>query len=227
MNILVLANGELYEIETLRERIQKEEFDLVIGVDGGSRYAPELKVTTDVIIGDMDSLSSDEHLRNKNARFISYPEEKDETDLEIALLYAKEHGADKIVIVGAMGGRMDMTISNMQLLAYASSESCRIEVWHGDQTGWIIQPPGDDIPGNRGDTVSLIPLGGDALGVATKGMKYPLKNEELTMQTRGVSNRIESPPAHVTFSDGKLLVVHTPGNSPERQGRHYDRKTDF
>jgi thiamine pyrophosphokinase len=118
VNILVLANGELNEIETLRERIQKEEFGLVIGVDGGSRYASELKVTTDVIIGDMDSLSSDEQLRNQNARFISYPEEKDETDLEIALLYAKEHGADKIVIVGAMGGRMDMTISNMHLLAY-------------------------------------------------------------------------------------------------------------
>ena len=81
MNILVLANGEFNEIETLRERIQKEEFGLVIGVDGGSRYASELKVTTDIIIGDMDSFPSHKHLGNKNTRFISYPEEKNETDL--------------------------------------------------------------------------------------------------------------------------------------------------
>ena len=222
MNVLVLANGELYEIETLRERIQNEEFDLVIGADGGSRYASELNVTADVIIGDMDSLSSHEQDENKNVRFISYPEEKDETDLELALLYARDQGADKIIIVGAMGGRMDMTISNIQLVAHASSDSCRIEIWHGDQTGWIIHPPGESIPGNVGDTVSLIPMGGDARGIITTGMKFPLMNEELTMQTRGVSNRIESPPAHVTFSDGKLLVVHTPGNSPERQGRNYD-----
>jgi thiamine pyrophosphokinase len=226
VNILVLANGELYEIETLRERIQKEEFGLVIGVDGGSRYAPELKVTTDVIIGDMDSLSSHELDENKNARYISYPEEKDETDLELALLYAREQAADKIVVVGVMGRRMDMTISNIQLVAYASSDSCRIEIWHGNQTGWIIQPPGEDIPGSTGDTISLIPLGGDARSIITTGMKYPLNNENLTMQTRGVSNRIDSMPAHIAFSDGKLLVIHTPGNTFERQGRYYDRKTD-
>lgn len=214
MNALILANGELYEAEMLRSRIHKEVFDLVIGVDGGSRYSFELNVTADVIIGDMDSIS--EKHRYKDANFISYPDEKDETDLELALLYAKEQGADKIVIVGAIGGRMDMTISNIQLVAHTSSDSCRIEVWHGDQTGWIIHPPGEDIPGNRGDTVSLVPLGGDALGVATKGMKYPLNNENLSMQTRGVSNLIDNPPAHVAFADGLLLVVHTPGNSLER-----------
>ena len=143
-------------------------------------------------------------------------EEKDETDLELSVLYAIEQGADKIVVVGIMGGRMDMTISNIQLIAHASSDSCRIEVWHGNQTGWIIQPPGEDIPGNSGDTISLIPLGGNARGIITTGMKYPLNSEILTMQTRGVSNRIDSPPVHVAFSDGLLLVVHTPGKSLER-----------
>ncbi|MBN2076347.1 MAG: thiamine diphosphokinase [Dehalococcoidales bacterium] len=219
MNALVLANGELYETEILRERIQDEVFDLVIGVDGGSRYASELNITVDVIIGDMDSFPSHKHLGNKNTRFISYPEEKNETDLELALLYTTEQGVDKIVVVGAMGGRMDMTISNIQLIAHASSGSCRIEIWHGEQTGWFIQPPGEDIHRNPGDTISLIPIGGYASGITTKGMKYPLNNEELTMKSRGVSNRIESPPAHVTFRDGQLLVVHTPGNAPERQGR--------
>lgn len=213
---LILANGELYEIDSLRERIHNEEFDLVIGVDGGSRYAPVLNVTIEVVIGDMDSISAEEQRKYQDASFISYPGEKDETDLELALLYASERGADKIVIVGAMGGRMDMTISNIQLVAHASSESCRVEVWHGNQTGWIIQPPGEDIPGNSGDTVSLIPMGGDTRGIITTGMKYPLNNETLTMQTRGISNLIETNPAHVAFTDGLLLAVHTPGKSLER-----------
>jgi thiamine pyrophosphokinase len=219
VNALVLANGELYEAEVLRRRISKEVFDLVIGVDGGSLHASELNVTIDVIIGDMDSISPHEQEENKNARFISYPEKKDETDLELALLYSKAQEVDKIVVVGAMGGRMDMTISNIQLLANASSGSCRIEVWHGNQTGWIIHPPGEDIPGNVGDTVSLIPIGGNSLGITTKGLKYPLNNEELTMKSRGVSNRIDSLPAHVAFSEGLLMVVHTPEKSIERQGR--------
>jgi hypothetical protein len=126
VNALILANGELDDIEILQERIHNEEFDLVIGVDGGSRYAPVLNVAIDVVIGDMDSISPDEHRKYQDARFISYPGEKDETDLELALLYAREQGADKIVLVGAMGGRMDMTISNIQLIAHASLYSSRI-----------------------------------------------------------------------------------------------------
>ena len=216
MNALVLANGEIYKPEILRKRILKEEFDLVIGVDGGSRYGSELNVTVDVVIGDMDSITSDELAGDTKAKMISYPGEKDETDLELAFLYAGDQGADKIVLVGVMGGRMDMSISNIQLVAHASSVSCRIEVWHGDQTGWIIQPPGEGIPGKFGDTVSLIPMGGDASGIITTGMKYFLKNETLTMQTRGISNIIDNPPAHVSFSNGLLLAVHTPGKSLER-----------
>jgi thiamine pyrophosphokinase len=215
VNTLVLANGELYEAKILQRRISEEVFDLVIGVDGGSRYAAELNVTIDVIIGDMDSVSRHELVEHKNTRLLSYPEEKDETDLELALLYATEQGADKIIAVGIMGGRMDMTISNIQLVAYLSSDFCRIEVWHGNQTGWVIQPPGEDIQGNPGDTISLVPISGDASGIITKGMKYPLNNEKLTMKSRGVSNRIESTSAHVTFSSGLLLVVHTPGISFE------------
>ncbi len=210
MNALVLTNGELYETDILRTRISKEVFDLVIGVDGGSRYATEFNTVPDVIIGDMDSVPHHEQAEHKNTRLLSYPEEKDETDLELALLYAIEQGTDKIVVVGVMGGRMDMTISNIQLVANLSSASCRIEVWHGNQTGWIMQPPGEDIPGNPGDTISLIPIGGEASGIITKAMKYPLNNEKLTMKTRGVSNRIENTPAHVAFSQGLLLAVHTP-----------------
>jgi thiamine pyrophosphokinase len=216
VNALVLANGELYETEILRKRISKEVFDLVIGVDGGSLRASELNVAIDVIIGDMDSISPHEQDENKSATFISYPGEKDETDLELALLYARDQGVDKIIVVGVMGGRMDMTISNIQLVAHASSGSCRIEVWHGNQTGWVIHPPGEDIPGNVGDTVSLIPVGGSSSGIMTRGLKYPLRNEELSMKSRGVSNRIDSLPAHVAFSNGQLLVVHTPGNTIER-----------
>jgi len=212
MKALILANGELYKSDVLRRRIGTEEFDLVLGADGGAHYADTLNVTVDTIIGDLDSLSDLEQHGRSDIKLVSYPAEKDETDLELALLYAEEQGVDRIIVVGALGRRMDMTIANMLLITHASSRPCRIEVWHGEQTGWVIRPPGEDISGYPGDIVSLIPIGGYASGVTTKGLKYPLKDEDLSIVTmRGISNLLEEPSAHVRLSDGLLLVIHTPG----------------
>ncbi|MEE8318934.1 MAG: thiamine diphosphokinase [Dehalococcoidales bacterium] len=214
MKALILVNSELYKPDVLRSRISAERFDLVLGADGGARHAAAFNVTLDAVIGDMDSLPDSGPPGIKDAEFISYPAGKDETDLELALLYAGEQGVDRIVMVGVMGGRMDMTIANINLLTHARLGSCRIEVWHGVQTGWVIRPPGGDITGHPGDTVSLIPLAGDASGITTKGLKYSLKDEELTSgPARGIGNRLEKSSARIKLSDGLLLVVHTPGRA--------------
>jgi thiamine pyrophosphokinase len=212
MRALILANGELYQPDVLRRRIRAEAFDLVLGADGGAHHAGDLNVTLDAIIGDMDSLSNLEQQRISNTELVSYLAEKNETDLELALLYAEERGADHIVMVGAMGGRMDMTIANILLITHASLSSRRVEVWHGEQTGWVIKPPGEDILGHSGDMVSLIPLGGYTSGITSKGLKYSLRNAELTFgSARGISNLLEGPSAHIKLSEGLLLVIHTPG----------------
>jgi len=214
MKALILVNGKLNNIDVLKRRIQTSAFDIIIGTDGGARYANILNVDLDVIIGDMDSLSDLEQEAFKNVKIVSYPGEKDEIDLELALLYAIKQRANIIVLVGAMGGRMDMAIANILLIAHSKFHSCRIEVWHGEQTGWIIKPPGENIPGNYGDTLSLIPINGRASGISTTGLKFPLDSEELTFApARGISNVMEKQSVHIKLNDGLLLVVHTPGRA--------------
>jgi len=211
---LILANGELYKPHVLRSRICAEAFDRVIGANGGASHANALNVTVDTIIGDQDSLSGCEQRGIDGAELVSYPAEKDGIDLELALLYAEAQGADKIVLAGAMGGRMDMTIANVMLMTHPSLSSCRIEMWHGEQTGWVIKSPGEDIYGYTGDTVSLIPLGGDASGITTRGFKYPLENAGLILgPARGISNLLEQSPAHIKLANGFLLAIHTPGRA--------------
>ena len=210
MQALILGNSELYKPDVLLDRIRNDDFQLVIGVDAGARHASTLKVSPDVVVGDMDSLPKSERLDDKNIAFVSYPKEKNETDLELALLYAIGHGATKTVMVGVTGGRMEMTIANVLMMAHSSFYPCRIEVWHGDQTGWIITPPGADIQGNPGDTISLVSLNGDVTNISTRGLEYQLSNETLIFGlTRGISNILSESPAHVEFSKGLLLAVRT------------------
>jgi thiamine pyrophosphokinase len=214
MKTLILVNGELYRPDVLRSRIRAETFNLVLGADRGAHHANTLDVTLNAVVGDLDSLTDLERHYIGNPQFISYPTEKNETDLELALLYAKKQGADNIVLVGVMGGRMDMTIGNILLITHESLSSCRVEVWHGEQTGWVIKPPGEDISGQPGDTVSLIPLSGNALGITTEGLEYPLKDAELAFgSVRGISNLMNKSSAHIKLSYGLLLAIHTPGRA--------------
>ena len=209
MKALILVNGELYRPDVLRRRIQADKFDMVIAADAGADYAAELGVLLDAIIGDMDSLACREKYCNGSTEIITYPAEKDETDLELAVLYAVKKKADDIVLVGAIGGRMDMTLANMMLLAHPFS-AARLEIWHGEQTCRLIRPPGADIRGQAGDLISLMPVGGDARGVVTEGLKHPLHNENLSFSlTRGVSNVMQGALARVSLADGLLLLVHT------------------
>ncbi len=214
MKALILVNGELFQPDILRCRIQDEVFDMVLGADRGALHAAALNLTIDAIIGDLDSLSDSEQKIFSKAKFITYLAKKDETDLELALIYARKHGADHIVMVGAMGGRMDMTIGNLLLMTHPSLGSCRVEMWQGKQTGRIIRPPGEEIIGSPGDTVSLMPLYGSASGITTEGLAYPLKDAELRFgSVRGTSNLMENTIAHIQLLDGLLLAVHTNGRA--------------
>ena len=213
---IVLANGRISDTNIVCGRLKDINYDLVIAADGGSHHADKLNLRIDVVVGDLDSLDdiSQARLGAGGTHFETSSTQKDETDLELALLYALRQGVEKIAVLGAMGGRLDMSIANLLLLTHPRLVQAHIEIWSGDQTAWIIRPPGDEIQGKAGDTLSLIPLNGEARGVITENLAYSLKDETLhTGPSRGLSNVLISETASVQIREGNLLAVHTPGRA--------------
>jgi thiamine pyrophosphokinase len=145
---------------------------------------------------------------------VVYPAHKDETDLELALLHALAQGAERVTVLAALGGRLDMTLANIFLLTHPRLATLPIEIRHAAQRVWLIRPPGADIPGAPGDTLSLLPLAGPARGLVTHGLAYPLHGEDLLPgPARGVSNQLVSRPARVELQSGLLLAVLTAGSA--------------
>src|SRR5687768_15193697 len=93
--------------------------DLLIAADGGALALLRAGLLPRLVIGDMDSLdaASLAELAERGVELRRYPREKDETDLELALLHAAAAGATAIDILGALGGRWDHTLANVALLA--------------------------------------------------------------------------------------------------------------
>ncbi len=208
MRAIVIANGHVGNSEA--SLAQTWPHDLVICADGGAQHALALGLTPDVVIGDLDSLDGNlqARLEGEGCQVLVHPTRKDETDLELALRYAVDHGVDEILILGALGGRIDQTLANILLLALPELEGIKTRIVAGDQEMFLIRGQAL-IEGQVGDTVSLLSIASDVTGITTEGLEYPLQHGILKLgPALGVSNVLTAPVARVQVERGLLLCVH-------------------
>jgi thiamine pyrophosphokinase len=203
LRILIFANGRMdWPFE-----IQNDDF--IIAADGGAHHCLERQIQPDIVIGDLDSLSTADvrRLKESGSEVITFPARKDFTDLELALLKAQELDADEILLLGALGARWDQTIANL-LLPAAYSAMC-IRLLDGPQEIAFLRGGEQlEIVGQSGDTVSLIPLAGDAQGIVTRNLEYPLNDDTLAFgSSRGISNILTAEKGRVSLREGMLLCV--------------------
>ena len=222
---VIFANGELRDREKIKAQIDSGDF--LIAVDGGHRHIKSLGLMSSLVIGDLDSMpkSDVQQLQNAGVELLRFPPEKNETDLELALLKAAAQGYLNILIVAGLGGRLDQTLGNLSLLKSPGLANCRIKMDDGCVEVWNLKggkyPEGLQILGEKGEVVSLLANGSHAKGIITQGLKYPLAGENLLpYQTRGISNEMLGTIARVSLSEGELIVIHT------RQGKKWFNKLE-
>jgi thiamine pyrophosphokinase len=207
MRAVIFANGELNGHETVKNLLRPD--NLILAADGGAHHCRAMGLTPIVIIGDLDSVTEDDLVfwREAGTEIIQYHPDKDENDLELALLYAIEKEAEEALILGGLGHRWDQTIANLLLPAYDKLAGLSVSFWDDGQWLYLVRDE-KTIRGRVGQTISLIPIRGDAEGVSTQGLAWPLVDETLYLgASRGVSNRMLKAEAVVTVRKGMLLCV--------------------
>lgn len=207
----LFVNGQLEDPGALRLILKPAS--LWIAVDGGLTHLRRLGLEPDVVIGDLDSVEPGDltYLEPFGIKVLQYPPAKDETDLELALTWAAaQPDVTEIVVLGALGGRPDQTLANLLLLALPALAGREVIIADGAWTVRCLRG-GETATfhGQPGDTLSLLPLGGDAVGVTTGGLAYPLRDETLHFGfTRGVSNEFAGETATVSLQTGLLWCLH-------------------
>ena len=215
MKAYIFANG-IFPTPTRPINIQ--ESDLVIAADGGSHHCQSLGIQPGVLIGDLDSTDPElvEKWREEGVEIIQHPEDKDQTDLELALMLAQDRGARKIVVYGAVGGRLDMTFGNLSLLAHPLLKTPTTLVNGAEEVHLLHAGEMLTLVGEPGEIVSLLPLQPGKSVVSSIGLKYTLKNVPLEFGlSRGISNQLIGKRGTVHLDSGLLAVVHTRTTSPE------------
>lgn len=213
---ILFANGDFHTFGDPGDLITEEDY--LVAVDGGLRHLETLGVIPDLLIGDLDSVTPAqlERLSGGKTRVLKFPVEKDETDLELALLEMTRRDMKEIIILGALGGRIDQTLANIFLLALPELADLDVRILTRDEEIFLIHKA-TTIHGSKGDLVSLIAFNGDVVGVITSGLQFPLKAETLRFnRSRGISNRMLAETAEVRVREGALLCIHSRNPDKER-----------
>jgi len=207
---VVVADGE----PDARDADQLVDADLIVAADGGARWLDAMGIRPHLLVGDLDSVDAHviERLAADGVAIERHPADKDASDAELALDRALASGADEVAVLGALGGeRLDHELANLLLLADPSRRVRDLRVVRGGTVVRALQG-GErlSLRGAIGDLVSLLPIGGEAEGVRTAGLRFPLDGESLRLgPSRGLSNVIADQPASVSLERGTLLVVET------------------
>jgi len=210
---IVLAGGDAVEPK-LRTRLP--DGAVVIAADSGLHQAEPLGLHVDYVVGDLDSAdpAAVERARTAGAIIERHPAEKDATDLELAFDVARDRGVQAITIVGGAGGRLDHFLANISVLASVRFADLEIDGYIGSAYVAVLQGgrPPRQLSGSRGSLVTLLPVAGDAIGITTTGLQYPLRDATLRPGTsRGVSNVLVAATAGVGLDHGTLLMIQPDG----------------
>ena len=118
MTAYIFTGGEIAVGSMDELGLHMSEADLIIAADSVYNNASRLGVRPGLLLGDLDSIDRKkiapdelEHIEN-----IIVPAIKDDTDTQLAVDTALERGADEIIIIGGLGGRLDHTLSTVFLL---------------------------------------------------------------------------------------------------------------
>ena len=184
--------------------------DLVIAADAGYKHLQKLGREPDILIGDFDSLRE----LPKDVARLRYPSRKDDTDLMLAVNYGFDHGFDRFIVYGGMGGKLDFTLANFQILssivnrggsAYFTGEGSLVTAVKDGALLFDEQFTG---------RVSVFCCGGAARDVTLRGLQYPLHNALLTYDNPlGVSNAFTGTAGCISCGEGILAVIYDAVNN--------------
>jgi thiamine pyrophosphokinase len=201
--VLIFAGGDSPP-DTLAGELP--EADLTIAADSGYDVAVAAGFPVDVLVGDMDSIATE--VIPGHVIVERHSPDKDATDLELALEKVMAERPGRVVVVGGAGGRFDHELATAGLLCSAQWALIEEIDWVTDR-GWShVIWNRRIIHGDVGALISLIPMGGPAKGVSTKGLRWDLTEATLHPGTTwGVSNEFSGPVADIRREEGCLLAV--------------------
>lgn len=210
MRVCIILNGVIDDYEKTKTFIENEKYNYIICADGGANHLFKMNIIPDYIIGDLDSVNAQviSYYKEKKVDFKKFPSKKNETDTELCILLAQKLKSTHIDFLGALGGRIDHSLANINLLYYVREKNIYPRIISNKEELYIAISESIKIDGDKGNIISVIPIKEDAIGVTLKNLEYPLDNYDMKFSVPlGISNVMLGKTCEINVKHGSLLVI--------------------
>ncbi len=175
----------------------------IIAADGGLSFLTSRGVTPHLIVGDFDSYGGP---LPEGVEVIRHPVMKDQTDMELAVREALRRGAGRLLLYGGLGGRLDHTLANLQLLVMLARRGVEGYLVGKNETATALSRRAARFSPDFTGTVSVFACG-EAV-VSETGLLYRLHQAALTDERPlGVSNEFTGARAEIAVHQGTALLL--------------------
>ncbi len=179
----------------------------VICADGGYKHAVNLGIIPDLWLGDSDSLAVGEIEVNAK-EIMHFPTRKDNTDTDLAVEAALERGFREIVLLGALGGRLDHEFSHFCLLKKILMRGGK-GMLLDEKNEITMADKSFELYPNKKKYISFFPFGDEVKNFSVKGLGYEAENMTLRNGEVCASSNCfdDGDVAEISFSDGYVLII--------------------
>ncbi|HEV8539519.1 MAG TPA: thiamine diphosphokinase [Bacteroidota bacterium] len=201
MRALIIGNGALPGRNIIRPLVSSA--DVIVCGDGGANHARKLRITPDIILGDLDSITASTRRVFRRIPVLLIDDQYS-TDLEKAITYCVQRRITSADIIGALGDRIDHTTGSLGCFKkFRKMIQLRMFDGHGVVT---LIDGSMKLRTKQGEKLSLIPLE-RCNGVSTRNLLYGLKNSVLELGVHeGISNEATGSTATIRVKTGTLLL---------------------
>lgn len=203
---LLISGGR----QVSKELIEKYLDRFIIIADGGARLLMKYGLGADILLGDLDSIGEEAltYIKEHEIEVKKFPAKKDFTDTELAISYLVDEGYKDIVILGALGTRLDHELANLMNLKKLYKKGVRAKI-EDDYNEVIYVEEGSYYFEKTNKKYFSLINAGDSMNFTTKGLYYEVEDLEINSEnpSRGVSNEMVGEKATIKINSGSAFII--------------------
>lgn len=205
---LLISGGR----QVSKELIEKYLDRFIIIADGGARLLMKYGLGADILLGDLDSIGEEAltYIKEHEIEVKKFPAKKDFTDTELALSYLVDEEYKDIVVLGALGTRLDHELANLMNLKKLYKKGIKAKIEDDYNEVIYVEEGSYDFEKTNKKYFSLINAG-DRMNFTTKGLYYEVEDLEINSEnpSRGVSNEMVGEKATIKINSGSAFIIQS------------------